>query len=133
MKLTVDLNERLPITDNDKTLGKRRNVTRQKSYYCNMCNDIFVNRFSLEDHMVKVHAIEKEFKCQICSHTFLKEWRYSKHMKIHEMPESIRKCHYFNNGLECPYVNSGCKFQHEISKVCKFRQSCKRTMCIFRH
>ena len=28
MKLTVDLNERLPIADNDKTLGKHRNVTR---------------------------------------------------------------------------------------------------------
>ena len=127
MKLTLDLNERLPMncvsalqSDNNEIPESPRNVTKQKSYNCDLCSDTFLNRYHLEDHTVTVHAKEKEFKCQYCSHAFLKEWRYSKHLKIHRTPESIRKCHYFNNGPECPYKKTGCKFLHEISDICKF-------------
>ena len=120
-------------SDDNEVPESHRNVTRQKSYNCNLCSDTFSNRFNLEDHTVTVHAIKKEFKCQICSHAFLKEWRYNMLMIIHQKSESIRKYHYFNNGLECPYMKTGCKFLHELCDVCKFGPSCKMTMCQFRH
>ena len=33
----------------------------------------------------------------------------------------------------CPYEQNGCKFRHELSKVCNLGIDCKSHMCPFRH
>ena len=39
---------------------------------------------------------------------------------------------FFNNGKVCPFVDIGCKFQHQVSTLCKF-QRCKNNVCQYGH
>jgi hypothetical protein len=41
----------------------------------------------------------------------------------------IKKCHYFNNKLACPFNELGCMFAHELSEMCKFNKKCKAYLC----
>ena len=45
----------------------------------------------------------------------------------------IRFCHYYNNGVECPFEESGCMFSHAVSPQCWFKESCLNKLCPFRH
>ena len=59
--------------------------------------------------MVATHHNKKFFSCNECGQDFVSKWRVNKHMTIHQdMPK--RKCHYFNNGMICLFIEHGCKF-----------------------
>ena len=51
-------------------------------------------------------------------------------MKIHS--ETTTYCHYFNNELECPFQEIGCKFIHESSGKCP-AEDCVVELCQFSH
>ena len=53
-------------------------------------------------------------------------------MKIHTQ-EYVQFCYYFNNNRVCPFEEQGCKFLHEVSKVCKFSNKCAKRLCPHRH
>jgi hypothetical protein len=53
-------------------------------------------------------------------------------MSIH-LDTNILHCHYFNNDKNCPFQEHGCKFLHQETKICTFRQKCQRRLCPFRH
>ena len=53
-------------------------------------------------------------------------------MALHK-PNNRRKCHYFNNGKECPYAEVGCMFVHDFSEECKHGSKCTRQLCQFQH
>ena len=82
--------------------------------------------------MVATHHNKKFFSCNECGQDFVSKWRLNKHMTIHQdMPK--RKCHYFNNGMICLFIEHGCKFLHVESEECRFGKHCKRTKCQYRH
>ena len=76
------------------------------------------------------HNMDKEHACLDCGKLFLLKWRLSKHMKIHS--ETTKYCHYFNNELECPFQELGCKFIHESSGKCP-AEDCVVKLCQFSH
>ena len=81
---------------------------------------------------LETHQKKKEFKCNICGKEFYIKWRLQKHISGHDV-ENTRKCHFYNNGKECPFALIGCKFLHEVSEECSYKKNCIVTMCQFRH
>ena len=114
---------------NMKTL---KSSTNKENFKCNQCSDSFQNRYSLENHELEIHENRKEFKCENCGLSFMSKWIYNKHIVMHQQTR-IRRCHYFNNEMDCPFMKNGCKFLHEQSEICKFGQYCRGTMCQYRH
>ena len=95
---------------------------------CNVCYQTFVRNHELEAHL-KTHTEVQTFPCDICGKRFVLKWRLKKHISGHYRK---RYCHFFNNGKACPYEDIGCKFQHQVSPICKV-QSCNITLCQYRH
>ena len=54
------------------------------------------------------------------------------HMKNHSN-KWVKKCHYFNNNLVCPFEEMGCMFLHEDSVICKFGEKCSINFCSYKH
>ena len=81
------------------------------------------------------HGTKKQHMCKDCGKAFYFKWRLSMHMKMHtsESKDNIRKCHFFNNQKQCPFELIGCKFRHEESVKCIFKDQCKFDKCQFRH
>ena len=71
-------------------------------------------------------------KCENCDKEFILKWRMRKHQKNHTN-KSLRKCHYFNNNLTCPFAEMGCIFAHEPSKMCKYDAKCTNHLCSFQY
>ena len=112
---------------NEHILQKHKRI-----FKCSDCARTFNNSYELEQHIVNMHNKVKPFKCDKCEVKFLMKWRFDKHIAAHESLKT-RRCHYFNNKKECPFVKSGCKYLHETSKICKYLDSCSTAMCQFRH
>ena len=47
--------------------------------------------------------------------------------------DKTRKCHFFNNNKPCPYEEVGCKFLHETSEACYYKDKCNNPLCQFQH
>ena len=104
------------------------------SIKCSYCIQTFQKNYELEYHMKTCHENCNEYECEKCKKKFVLEWRLKKHMKNHDQPASlIKKCHFYNNGKECPYEEIGCMFAHVSSEICKFRKTCKNKLCSFKH
>ena len=103
-----------------------------RQFTCEFCNHKFGESIALEHHMMTVHSTGKQYKCDICKSSFVVEWRLRKHMDNHKKL-NVRKCHYFNNMKDCPFLNLGCKFLHEKSNLCKYDGSCKSKKCQYTH
>ena len=127
-------------------------------FRCNMCDEEFESIGVLNTHRKNDHQTQsyEMFKCDECKRCFNEEWKLSAHLKCHKkytcnqcdksfkcqdiMEKHIRIshenvklfCHYFNNGLECPY-NDDCIFVHEDSDMCKYGAMCERNNCMFKH
>ena len=110
---------------------KDMNISRSQ-HKCKLCDQSFKTSYSLEVHVIDVHDKVKLNHCDECEAKFLFKWKLQKHKKIH-WDNTLRKCHYYNNGLDCPFVRDGCKFAHETAEKCKFSDMCKKTKCEFRH
>ena len=95
---------------------------------CNVCDQTFEENHELEAHL-KTHTGVETFPCDICGKGFFLKWRLKKHIGGHYRK---RHCHFFNNGKACPFQDIGCKFQHQVSPICKF-QRCKIALCQYRH
>ena len=78
------------------------------------------------------HKTKKSFKCDVFEMEFHLKWRLNKHTDGHT-GEKKTKCHYFNNKKTCPFSEIGCKFQHEESAECLFKEFCTNDKCQFRH
>ena len=98
---------------------------------CSLCEESFQENWKFEIHM-KSHDQEKHFKCNRCEKEFYSSWRLKQHAKSHNV-QSIKFCHFYNNGKMCPFEDLGCKFRHEWSDVCRFQSRCKNKMCQYQH
>ena len=98
---------------------------------CPECEEKFDENYKLENHM-KSHSGSKTFQCDVCSSEFQLKWRLNKHKMGHQA-QFKRKCHYYNNDKICPFMENGCKFAHEVSSECFFKENCTKDMCQFRH
>ena len=87
----------------------------------------------MDKHIVDKHKSEKKFKCKDCDQSFVSELRLRKHCEMHTSRKNIKYCHYFNNGLDCPFQRFGCKFRHANSPSCKFQENCRVKKCQFKH
>ena len=87
-------------------------------YRCKECDMRFNQSSELETHIVTEHNVKKKHKCEICNTEFVFKWRLNRHFEDHK--KVIRKCHFFNNNVTCPYTKIGCKFSHEIVDICKY-------------
>ena len=129
----MDLNEQIVIDDED-TLNIGKNQGNEKGKMmpqkCPICSEQYESM--LESHIIMMHNKVKEYKCNDCEAMFFFERRLRKHMTVHQDAKK-RKCHYFNNGLTCPFYKDGCKFVHKVSDECKFKNACKQTKCQYRH
>ena len=96
---------------------------------CKLCEMTFDKSSDLENHIKSKH---EEFNYEHCNKTFVSLWRLRKHKQIH-VDKSRKHCHYFNQGVKCPFDNLGCKFLHVLSVQCKFDPSCKIKLCSYRH
>ena len=54
-------------------------------------------------------------------------------LSLAEVSFNLHFCPFYNNGKYCPYENIGCKFKHEVSKMCKFDKTCVKKLCQFKH
>ena len=87
--------------------------------------------WKFEKHMT-THTDAEKLPCNDCSKTFYMKWRLNKHKKIHDKTFK-KKCHYFNNHKDCPYIELGCKFIHEFSEECHLNSKCLRNLCPNQH
>ena len=85
--------------------------------FCHICELNFEKTYQLELHL-KSHDVE-EFKCKVCDKVFSMRWILQKHESAHELA-TVKFCHYFNNGKQCPYEEVGCMFNHSDSEKCRF-------------
>ena len=53
--------------------------------------------------------------------------------KVVALNNLIKKCHYYNNNLICPFNEMGCMFLHEDSVMCKFDEQCTKNLCSYKH
>ena len=115
-----------------KKMNERKMRYKGSPQKCDHCDQIFDKQSDLENHMTDI-GIQGNHKCNQCESIFITDWRLKKHEKIHSTTKKRRNCHYFNSGKSCPFEKLGCKFKHIYSEPCNFGQSCKFTMCQFKH
>ena len=115
-----------------KSLLKRhRQENHRKNVSCEECGETFDQHWKLEVHL-KTHDTIDKFTCNICQKTFQVKWRLRKHMDMH-INKNVKKCHFFNNDKTCPFEEIGCKFVHEVSAICFFKDNCTNKLCPFKH
>jgi hypothetical protein len=112
-------------------LNKHIKEELRQKLHCGICDETFDKNCELEAHM-EVHAKQKEHECNQCGKLFYLKWRLKKHMEMHES-KHVRKCHYFNNGLICPFDDIGCMFLHKESDICSFGSRCWKKLCPDKH
>ena len=117
---------------NKACLLKHRTKRHSTQLTCITCNQNFEESAMFKEHMIAMHKIEKQYKCDQCDSAFVVEWRLQKHRKNHQRTV-VRKCHYFNNRKECPFLQLGCKFLHEESYLCKNNKKCTILKCQYQH
>lgn len=49
-------------------------------YFCDICDNTFKSKQTLNTHLYNVHLKEKPFKCQICNMSFIVENNYCRHL-----------------------------------------------------
>ena len=86
----------------------------------------------MEIHIESDHGMS-DLNCDQCEKIFISEWRLKLHKHSHTLTVKKRNCHYFNSGKVCPFEKLGCKFEHILSKDCKFGAQCSFNMCQFKH
>ena len=99
---------------------------------CKLCDKAFSKNCELELHIKKEHDSPKALQCEVCDKTFVLKWRLDKH-KMNHSRQKRKKCHYFNNNLECPFLDLGCMFEHAPSGKCKFDKKCSVPLCQYQH
>ena len=104
----------------------------QKTKTCKECHETFLCSIDFEVHMIKFHKEEENYKCDQCGKPFFVKWRLIKHQEIHS-DKVLKKCHFFNNNKYCPFEEIGCKYQHQESPQCLFKDNCRNKLCQFRH
>ena len=82
----------------------------------------------LEEHL-KTHKDIETFPCDLCGKQFFLKWRLKKHIDGHD---GKRFRHFLKQWKACPFVDIGCKFQHQASTLCTF-QRCKNDVCQYGH
>ena len=60
-----------------------------------------------------------------------KNRRLRKHKEVHE--NDVKFCHFYNNEKHCPFKEFGCRFKHENSPECFFKDRCKNKLCQYKH
>ena len=120
-------------TFESKTKFKKHKLEiHQTKIKCNDCDKEFTKNCELEVHVINEHQSVQKFQCDLCDKTFVLKWRLRKHQMSH-LDEERKKCHYFNNGKNCPFDEIGCMFAHEASKMCMFDKSCSNKLCSYQH
>ena len=102
------------------------------SVKCKTCKESFTRKCDLEVHIKTKHETSEDYKCDQCDKTFVLKWRLQKHVKNHARMV-LKKCHYFNNNIACPFEDLGCMFSHELSGACKFDRKCSTKLCSYQH
>ena len=115
-----------------KFLKKHITEVHVEKMKCKSCDKIFFKKCDLEIHIKTEHEIAEDYKCEHCDKTFVLEWRLLKHQSNHSNIVT-KKCHYFNNNLECPFEELGCMFEHAVSEMCKFDKKCTNNLCSYQH
>ena len=121
------------VLENVKALKNHKQIKHQKSYKCNHCNYKARTVSGIDEHIQSRHETENVLHCDTCDKTFKSELRLKIHKNIHQSKKPIRFCHYHNNDKYCPFEQLGCKFKHEYSEFCLFKDKCNRKLCQFRH
>ena len=103
-----------------------------RSINCKTCKDSFTRICDLEVHIKTKHEAFQDYKCDHCDKTFVLKWRLQKHEKNHTRT-ALKKCHYFNNNIACPFEDLGCMFSHELSGACRFDRKCPTKLCSYQH
>ena len=116
--------------DKKGTLNDHISDNHPKQIKCKVCSETFDKTHKLEVHL-KSHDIER-FKCKTCDKIFQLKWRLDKHELAHNVP-NLNCCHFYNNFKACPYEENGCKFRHEESEYCRFKELCRNKLCQFQH
>ena len=120
------------LTDGSKnTLYKCKKITKYK-IKCDHCDKSYSTNTEMEIHIESDHLIEG-FNRDKCDKLFVSKWRLRVHQKSHALEYKKRNCHYNNSDKRCPFEKLGCKFEHIMSRDCKFGVKCKHNMCQFRH
>ena len=114
-----------------KELKSHKRNTHQAKYICTHCDVEFRHLNEMEKHKISTHGQTDKHKCESCEMEFISEIRLRNHINSHKY--ATKYCHFFNNGKECIYEELGCKFRHEKSEMCKFRDKCKKLLCGYRH
>ena len=113
-----------------KTLKEHMRKYHSIPIKCRFCDESFLETWMLEKNL-NCHE-EKRFRCDQCEQKFHLKWRLKKHMESHTNVNT-KFCHFFNNEKECPYIEPGCMFKHEISPHCYFQKKCNKNLCQFQH
>ena len=110
---------------------KRVSKNKMELHACEFCNETFGSNYNLEIH-ITTHQEAIAVKCDSCEKSFYSKWRLQVYERGHQKVKK-RRCHYYNNQLECPFEMIGCKFDHRLSTECKFGSKCQTNKCQFRH
>ena len=60
-------------------------------------------------------------------------YRYGFFLDTIHNKDSLRHCHYYDNGKSCPFEEVGCMFLQKDSAPCKFGIMCKNNLCHYKH
>ena len=132
------INEVLKMTKKEiKDKEEKKEIRLESKNYpkeikCKLCETTFRRFSDLEIHIRLSHENHHVFKCDQCDKCFVLNWRLKKHMKLHT-EEFVKHCYYFNNNINCPFEEIGCKFLHAEAKSCGFGSKCNKRLCPLRH
>ena len=116
-----------------KELSSHINTFHTKKIACCKCDFVGKTLSEIDEHIFTDHGPDRNYKCDQCESMFLSELRLKKHLKAHDSNKNLNFCHYFNNAKDCPYAQYGCMFKHIESKMCRYREKCKKQLCQFKH
>lgn len=68
---------------------------RYDEHECEVCQQIFISKESLDNHFKQQHAVDREFKCDDCSSIFLTRAHLVRHRRTHT-GEQIYECEECN-------------------------------------
>lgn len=97
-----------------------REHTYDHFYFCDLCDNSYVNKKSLDLHILYEHTTERKYSCYMCEYKSVTKCQLKRHLRIHsgERPFACNFCDYKANRKDILLKHTRAKHMEERNFSC---------------